>query len=104
MRTDDGVALVAPKIRVGYLKQTAVSGSTKTVSEEARSEMFEINEAFARYAALAKKIEEGDTSEKTLNALAEAQDDLEAVGGYTQDSEVESVLKGKLLYCGSLQS
>lgn len=45
VRKDSGTALVAPKVRVGYLKQTAVAGSIKTVFEEAASEMADINEA-----------------------------------------------------------
>eukprot|EP00986_Skeletonema_menzelii_P003637 scaffold1151_cov144-Skeletonema_menzelii.AAC.4 len=45
VRIDDGQALVASKVKVGYLKQTAVSGSTKTVKDEAASEMEEINSA-----------------------------------------------------------
>ena len=36
---DEGSVLVRPRTRVGYLQQTAVSGSTRTVFEEASSHM-----------------------------------------------------------------
>jgi ATP-binding cassette, subfamily F, member 3 len=93
-RIDDGKALVASKVRVGYLKQTAVSGSTKTVREEAASEMEEINNAKRRMDNLELQISNGDASEKVLNDLAKAQSRYEDVGGWTQDQDVDQVLKG----------
>jgi ATP-binding cassette subfamily F protein 3 len=94
VRMDTGRALVAPKVRVGYLKQSAVSGSTKTVAEEARSEMTAIENARARLDDASKVVELGDFSEAALEALAEAQEEFEAVGGYEQEQRVDSVLKG----------
>ena len=94
VRIDEGEALVASKVRVGYLKQTAVSGSTKTVREEAASEMTEINAAKQRMEELELKIADGDSSEKTLNDLAKAQARFEDVGGWTQEQDVDQVLKG----------
>ncbi|KAI2513276.1 ABC transporter [Fragilaria crotonensis] len=44
---DDGTMLIANKLKVGYLQQTAVSGSNKTIYEEAASAMTEIQEARA---------------------------------------------------------
>ena len=94
VRMDTGRALVAPKVRVGYLKQSAVSGSTKTVAEEARSEMTAIENARDRLDTASKVVELGDFSEEALEALAEAQEEYEAVGGYEQEQRVDSVLKG----------
>lgn len=94
VRIDEGTALVASKVKVGYLKQTAVSGSTKTVREEAASEMEEINKAKAHMERLEEMITAGDSSEKTLNDLALAQSRFEDVGGWTQDQDVDLVLKG----------
>lgn len=91
---DEGDALVASKVKVGYLKQTAVSGSTKTVREEAASEMEEINNEKVRLERLEERIAEGDNSEKMLNDLAKAQARFEDVGGFTQDQDVDQVLKG----------
>ena len=94
VRMEEGRACVAPKVKVGYLKQTAVSGSQKTVKEEAASEMTEINEARVLVKDAEKKVEEGDVSEKALNALNFANERFASVGGHTQDVMVESVLKG----------
>lgn len=91
---DEGDALVGSKVNVGYLKQTAVSGSTKTVREEAASEMEEINNAKTRMDKLEAAIANGDASEKTLNNLAKAQSRFEDVGGWTQEQDVDQVLKG----------
>lgn len=94
VRIDEGVALVASKVKVGYLKQTAVSGSTKTVREEAASEMDEINSAKILLETLETQITNGDASEKTLNDLANAQSRFADVGGWTQEQDVDLVLKG----------
>ena len=94
VQMEEGRAIVAPKIKVGYLKQTAVSGSTKTVAEEAASEMLEINEAAAKCRAAEKRIEGGDVSDEALAALDSANEKFESVGGYTQEATVETVLKG----------
>mmetsp|Transcript_11224 Transcript_11224/g.22394 ORF Transcript_11224/g.22394 Transcript_11224/m.22394 type:complete len:726 (+) Transcript_11224:42-2219(+) len=94
VRIDDGEALVASKVKVGYLKQTAVSGSTKTVKDEAASEMEEINSAKRWMNQLEQKIAEGDSSDKTLNDLATAQERFASAGGWTQDQDVDVVLKG----------
>ena len=41
-----------------------------------------------------EKIENGDTSEKVLNQLDEANKEFERAGGYTVESKVENILKG----------
>ena len=94
VRIDGGDALVASKVKVGYLRQTAVSGSTRTVREEAASEMEEINSARMLMDELEERITAGDMSEKTLNDLANAQSRFEDVGGWTQEQDVDLVLKG----------
>lgn len=94
VRMDSGKALVHSNVRVGYLRQSAVSGSTKTVAEEARSEMTLIEEARERLEVSSKIVEEGDYSEEALEALAAAQEDFEQLGGYEQEQMVDTVLKG----------
>ena len=94
VRIDDGTALVASKVKVGYLKQTAVSGSTKTVRDEAASEMQEINEEKERMARLEQQVADGDASDDTLNKLARSQARFEDIGGFTQEQDVDVVLKG----------
>lgn len=94
VRIDEGRALVASKVKVGYLKQTAVSGSAKTVRDEAASEMQEINEEKERLARLEQLVADGDASDDTLNKLAKSQARFEDIGGFTQDQDVDVVLKG----------
>ena len=71
-----------------------MSGSTKTVREEASSEMEEINNAKLLMDKLEEQISNGDSSEEVLNDLAKAQSRYEDVGGWTQDQDVDQVLKG----------
>jgi len=94
VRMDTGKALVHPSISVGYLKQSAVSGSLKTVADEAKSEMVVVEAARQRLDIASKVVEDGDFSETALEELATAQEDFEAAGGYKQEQEVGAVLKG----------
>jgi len=94
VRMDSGQALVHSNVRVGYLKQSAVSGSTKTVFEESRSEMTYIEEAREQLEIATKVVEDGEFSDEALDTLATAQENFENLGGYEQEQMVDSVLKG----------
>lgn len=94
VRMDTGRALVHANARVGYLRQSAVSGSARTVAEEARSEMTLVEEARVRLEHTTKIVEDGDYSDKALEALASAQEEFENLGGYEQEQLVDTVLKG----------
>jgi ABC-type Mn2+/Zn2+ transport system ATPase subunit len=94
VRMDEGQALVHSKVRVGYLKQSAVSGSKSTVYEESKSEMTLIEDARERLETASKIVEDGDFSEKALEVLADAQEQFQVLGGYEQEQMVDSVLKG----------
>ncbi|EJK47369.1 hypothetical protein THAOC_33910, partial [Thalassiosira oceanica] len=94
VRMDSGAALVHSNERVGYMRQTAVSGSTRTVYEEAKSEMTALEEAGEALESATKAVESGDYSEQALDALADAQENFEKLGGYEQEQMVETVLKG----------
>lgn len=94
VRMDSGKALVHSNVRVGYMRQTAVSGSTKTVYEEAKSEMTALEDAQDELDATTKIVEDGDFSEEALENLAAAQETFQLLGGYEQEQMVESVLKG----------
>ena len=94
VRKDEGKVLVAPKLRCGYLRQTAVAGSVKTVYEEAASEMKDINDAKAKMEIAQNKVVDGDTSEKTLATLDEATTEFANAGGWSQEQDVDIVLKG----------
>ena len=85
---------------VGYLRQTAVSGSTKTVFDEAASGMVEIQkakdaleQAQEQLAALSED-DDAAESEKLLRDLDRATARYEALGGYTTEQKVATVLKG----------
>ena len=94
VRMDEGSALVAPKLNIGHLKQTAVAGSTKTVFEEAASEMTAINDVKEEIRKLEVQIADGDITDSTLNKLSEATEAFTNAGGWTQEQDVDSVLKG----------
>ena len=94
VRMDKGQALVHNNIRVGYLRQSAVSGSTKTVYEEAKSEMTLVEDAREKLEFTTKIVEDGDYSEEALDNLAVAQENFQILGGYEQEQMVDTVLKG----------
>lgn len=87
-------ALVAPKTRVGYLKQTAVGNSTRSVFDEVSSSMVGIQSSKKAMDAAIKKMEDGDLSEKTMLELDEATTAFTNAGGYNLESTVETILKG----------
>jgi len=76
------------------MRQTAVSGSTKTVYEEAKSEMTALEDAKQVLDDTTKIVEDGDYSEEALENLANAQELFQDLGGYEQEQMVDVVLKG----------
>ena len=86
--------LVKNGLSMGYLVQTAVSGSKKSCWEEASSQMHRLNKAQLALDQVTQRIVDGDTSEETLNEQAEALTAFEAAGGYNVDEKVASVLSG----------
>eukprot|EP00977_Amphora_coffeiformis_P014886 scaffold4242_cov175-Amphora_coffeaeformis.AAC.10 len=81
-----GRVIISTTARLGYLQQTAVAGSTKTVYEEAASGMTAIRQAYDR---MQEASERGDFA-----ALEKATTQYEALGGYQQEQKVANVLKG----------
>ncbi|CAB9505190.1 Tylosin resistance ATP-binding protein TlrC [Seminavis robusta] len=84
---------------IGYLQQTAVSGSTKTVYEEAASGMVELQKAKDYLERIQQQLanaddDNGQDNEKLLQELDRANTLFEAAGGYTQEQKVATVLKG----------
>ena len=80
------VAIGTPLEEVGYLQQTAVAGSERTIYEEAASGMTEIR-------AAAEAMERATVAED-WEALETATARFEALGGYQQEQTVGTVLKG----------
>ena len=91
----DGTITVGTTQKVGYLQQTAVAGSTRTVFDEAASGMEEIAKARKALEIAEEKVASSTTpSDKDLMALDRATQQYELVGGYSQEQEVASMLKG----------
>mmetsp|Transcript_20155 Transcript_20155/g.30306 ORF Transcript_20155/g.30306 Transcript_20155/m.30306 type:complete len:725 (+) Transcript_20155:50-2224(+) len=91
----DGTVTIGTTQKVGYLQQTAVAGSTKTVFDEAASAMAEIaNAREALERAEERLAASSEPSDKDLQTLDKARQQYERVGGYQQEQEVASMLKG----------
>jgi ATP-binding cassette subfamily F protein 3 len=91
----EGDVTVGTTQAVGYLRQTAVAGSTKTIFDEAASAMEDIaNAREALERAEAAVASSTDPSEQDLKALDRVTQQYELVGGYQQEQQVSSMLKG----------
>lgn len=91
----DGKVTIGTKEKVGYLQQTAVAGSTKTVFDEAASAMEDVAAAKAALERAEERIASStEPTTKDLDALDRATQQYERVGGYTHEQEVASMLKG----------
>jgi len=89
-----GKVLVKNGVSMGYLVQTAVSGSQRSCWDEASSQMHRLNKAQMELDDVTHKIEAGDISDAVLNKQADALSEFEAAGGYNVEEKVDSVLKG----------
>ena len=92
---DGGAALVKPGTSVGYLVQTAVSGSQRSAWVEAASGMERVAAAEHELAEAQEALSSG-RGDATRNAerLAQAVEIYEAVGGPGKDQRIERVLNG----------
>ena len=89
---DAGALLVAQSAEVGYLEQTAVSGSKLTVAEEARSRMTHVRDAERALRDAEAGIAAGDKGAES--AFLAAQERWEAMGGNSVERRVADVLSG----------
>lgn len=89
-----GHATVKAGSRVGSLEQTAVSGSTLSVRQEAMSLMGPLTEATYRLEIATRRVEDGDCSEEALDELSQAQEEFESKGGSRVEETVSKVLSG----------
>ena len=87
-----GDLLVSPRADVGYLEQTAVSGSSRTVAQEARSRMTHVIDAESALRAAEEAIAAGDVNGATM--MVAARDRFEAIGGDAVERRVADVLNG----------
>ena len=89
---DSGRIACPAELEVAYLEQVGVSGSSKTVWEEARSRMTHV---IAAEQAVEKALA-GVAADlpQAAEQLAAAQSEFEAVGGYEADKRISNVLSG----------
>jgi len=89
----DGKITLKQGVTLGHLRQTSVSGSTKTVFEEASSEMTALNDAERKLEELEALCME-DPSDKNFEKLGKANDLFVALGGNNKAQTVGRVLEG----------
>ncbi|GIL85713.1 hypothetical protein Vretimale_13175 [Volvox reticuliferus] len=89
---DAGTARVSHTIQVGYLEQTAVGGSRRTVWQEARSRMTGLVAAERDIQRAERDLAAGDTA--AAGRLAAAQEAWEQAGGPESDRTITHVLTG----------
>lgn len=89
-----GTVARAPALSVGYLEQTAVTGSRRSVREEAMSRMTTLQKAKRSLEEASAAVAGGDTSARASDELARAQATFDLVGGYQADRTVAGVLRG----------
>ncbi len=90
---DEGRVLFAKGARVGYLEQEAIEMEERPIFEEVMSSQVEVLEAEQRLHRLEAQLGENPT-EAQLAAAGRARDAYEALGGYTIEAKVRSVLFG----------
>ena len=117
----DGTITIGTKQQVGYLKQTAVSGSQISVFDEAASAMKDVSNARMKLRFAEDKVAaydggetitivqddttgstnknvnidiDNDAFQNDLKLLDTARKQYERLGGYTQEQEVHSLLSG----------
>lgn len=90
---DEGRVIKARGTRVGYLEQEAIEMGDAPIFEEVMSSQAEILEAEERLKSLENSLGSNPT-ETQLASVGRARDAYEAMGGYTLESKVRSVLFG----------
>ncbi|KAG8457658.1 hypothetical protein KFE25_002322 [Diacronema lutheri] len=90
----DGTIAISQTLSVGYLEQTAVTGSDRTVKEEVMSRMDRLVAARTALERASDAVSRGDISDAAVEALADAEAAFSAAGGYDSDKLVAGVLRG----------
>lgn len=96
---DSGKVVLAKGAQLGYLEQEAIEMQERPIFEEVLSAQTEIMQAEKRLVDLEQKLKQADSldAEKRESLLAtygRARDTYEAMGGYTLEARVRSVLFG----------
>jgi ATPase subunit of ABC transporter with duplicated ATPase domains len=92
----DGEIAISKELEVGYFEQTAVSGSQKTVYQEARARMDRINaaEKALRAAEAACETEDDKDACMAADVLMDCLAEFDAAGGYEAEKRIAGVLDG----------
>ncbi|KAJ8903688.1 hypothetical protein NDN08_004789 [Rhodosorus marinus] len=88
-----GRIALLPGKTIGYLPQQAVSGSERSVWDEASSQMHRLNAAEKDLRAAELAVKE-DQSSLNLTWLEKASIDFEAAGGFSKDEKIGNMLTG----------
>ena len=96
---DSGKVVLAKGAQLGYLEQEAIEMQERSIFEEVLSAQTEIMQAEKRLVDLEQKLKESDAldtekRESLLTTYGRARDAYEAMGGYTLEARVRSVLFG----------
>lgn len=96
---DSGKVILAKGAQLGYLEQEAIEMQERSIFEEVLSAQTEIMQAEKRLVDLEQKLKESDAldtekRESLLTTYGCARDAYEAMGGYTLEARVRSVLFG----------
>jgi ATP-binding cassette subfamily F protein 3 len=89
--TEQGALRVRPGVRVGWLPQQAVSGSTRPLWDEVRGAMTRILELEAELRAAEEAVAKDPSASQRL---ARATEQFAIHGGYAADEKVGTVLHG----------
>jgi ATP-binding cassette subfamily F protein 3 len=93
-RPDSGRVSLDPGANIGYLAQGLEESFGATVGEVTRSGIEGLRTAQQQVEALAEQMAGDGSSSQILDAYGEALERFEALGGYTIDARIESVLAG----------
>ena len=89
-----GSVRVKPGVTLGYLEQTAVGGSTRSVYDESEDGMVRIKEAEARLKEATELCEREPENKNAAQELSDATMNLIQVGGDNKEAKVIRVLDG----------
>lgn len=90
---DEGRVLLAKGASIGYLEQEAIEMQDRPIFEEVISSQVEVLEAERRLRKLESELGDNPTQAQ-LDAAGRARDAYEALGGYTLEPKVRSVMFG----------
>jgi len=91
---DEGDVIIAPGRRVGLISQIPVYPAGYTVEDVLQSAFARMFDLKAEMDALAQRMAEGDSDERTLKRYGELTARFEGLGGYDTDTAVNKIANG----------